>query len=119
MNSEKYPREPLAALGLSVVALFLLAGAMGAANHEWPLALSGVGAPILAYFLFEPNQNGARVREYGTAVAAGLVVVAESFLWATAAGAVVAASLAAAVVAVLFVALCVVVRRWQTKARAL
>lgn len=109
MNSEKFPREPLAAIGLSVTALFLLAGAMGATNHEWPLALSGAGAPVLTYFLFPPN---GRIREYGTALIGGFVVVGESFLW-SAAGPFVAAAMAVAGVVVLCVALYVVVRKLQ------
>jgi hypothetical protein len=113
VNNEKYPREPLAALGLSVIALFLLAGATGAANHEWLLALSGFGAPVLAYFLFPPNDNRAGVRGYGTALIGGLVVVGESFLWFSAAGPLFAASVVAAAVAGLYVALYVVVRKLQ------
>ncbi len=113
VNNEKYPREPLAALGISVIALLLLAGAAGAAEHDWITAGAGFGAPVLAYFLFAPNQNGARVRGYGTALMGGLVVVGESFLWASAAGPFVAASIVAAAASALFVALCVVVRKLQ------
>ncbi len=110
VNNEKYPREPLAALGLSGIALFVLAGATGAANHEWPLALVGFGVPILTYFLFPPNE---RIRGYGTALMGGLVVVGESFLWSAAAGPLFAASVVAAAVAGLYVALYVVVRKLQ------
>lgn len=118
MNSEKYPREPFAALGISVMALFLLAGAAGAAEHHWPQALVGFGAPVLAYLLFPPSQYGAGVRKYGAALTGGLVVVGESFLWAAAAGPFVAASMVAVGVAVVYAASYIFLLKWQIRARA-
>ena len=113
MNNEKYPREPVAALGLAVVAVLLLVGTVGAAEQEWLPPLVGFGTPILIYFLFPPGQGLARAREYGPALIGGIVVAGEALLWASADSPFFAASIIAAAVAASYVALYVLAHRWR------
>lgn len=113
MNEERYPREPIAAIGIPVVAVVLLLGASGAAQHVWPQALIGFAAPLLMYFLLPPRMTRLNVRQSSVALMGGIVVAIETFLWAGASGSMVVASTVAAVLAGLYVALYLIYRRWR------
>jgi 4-hydroxybenzoate polyprenyltransferase len=113
VNNEKYPREPLAAVGLGFIILLLVFGLGGAAQREWLLALLGFGAPILTYFFLPANQFGAKVREYATAIMGAVVVVGEPVLWTAADGSFFAVAVVAAVAATLYAVLYLRVRRWR------
>ena len=81
MNTEKYPREPLAALGISLLALLIVTGSVGVAQREWLPSLIGLGAPVLTYLLFPSNRRMPTLRLYAAALVGAMIVLVGTLAW--------------------------------------